>query len=157
MSDQFPLESDAFTGAGRLTAQQRSEGRAQDKAPLFELLNTAALTSEDETVMSGAIDLSAATAAVIAAANRGLTTNIGAARTFTLPDFAAAPEGWEHTLISFDAAAFELTIAAAGSDTINAIAGDITLTTANHEWVKVFKVPGATGWHAIGGTAVTPA
>lgn len=155
MSNKFPLASDAFTGAGRLTAAQSSEGR--DGAPLFELLNDAALSAEAAGAMAGNVDLSAASSAVIAAANRELSTNIGAARTFTLPDFAAAPDGWEHTLISFDAVTNELTIAAAGTDTINAIAGDITLTTANHEWVKVMKIAGASGWLAIGGTAVTPA
>lgn len=155
MSDKFPLSSDAFTGGGRLTAQQASEGR--DGAPLYDLLNQSAVSAEGVSAMSAAVDLSAATAAAVAAANRQLTTNAGSARTFTLPDFDDAPAGWEHTFISLDAASNELTIAAGGSDTINGVAGDIVLTTAAHEWVKVFKVDGASGWFAIGGTLVTPA
>lgn len=155
MSNKFPLSSDAFSGGSRLTAQQESEG--PDGAPLYDLLNQSVVSAEGASAMSAAVDLSAATAAVVAAANRQLTTNAGAARSFTLPTFDDAPAGWEHTFISLDAASNELTIAVDGSDTINGVNGDIVLTTAAHEWVKVFKVAGASGWYAIGGTLVTPA
>ena len=157
MSNIFPLESDAFSGGARLTAGQRSEGNASDLAPLYEALNAAAQSAEASGAMTGAVDLSAATDAVIAAANREVTTNAGAARTYTLPAYATAPDGWEHTFISLDAATNDMVIAAAGTDTINGVAGDITLTTTNYEWVKVMKLSGASGWTAIGGTTVTPA
>lgn len=152
MSDQFPLKSDAFTGGGRLTAAQRSEGR--DGAPLFELLNEVARGAAGASALSASVDLSAASADVVAAANRGVSTNTGAARSLTLPDFASAPDGWEHTAIAFDASGF--TVVHAGTDTINGIAGDLALAAA-HQWAKVMKLPGATGWTAIGGTMVTPA
>ena len=157
MSDKFPLESDAFSGGSRLTAAQESEGRASNQAPLFSLMNAAAQTAESVAVLSASVDYSAATAAVIAAANRGLTTNTGAARSVTLPDFDSAPAGWEHTFIALDAQTNEFSIVHAGSDTINGVAGDVVMTTSAHEWVKVFKVAGASGWHVIGGTAPTPA
>lgn len=152
MSNKFPLSPDTFSGGSRLTAQQDSEG-----VPLYDLLNQVAVSAESAAALTGAIDYSAATAAVVAAANRGLTTNAGANRTVTLPTFATAPDGWEHTFMALDGATQNLVVAAAGADTINGVAGDIDLTTANHEWVKVFKVEGATGWYAIGGTTVTPA
>ena len=155
MSNDFPLSSDAFTGGGRLTAAQSSEG---DAAPLVDLLNGLAAGADGATAMSGALDLSAATAAIVAAANRQISTNTGTARTLTLPDFATAPDGWTHTMISYDAATNEFTVAAGGTDTINGIAGDIVMTTGlGHEWVTVMKVAGATGWFAIGGTLVLPA
>jgi hypothetical protein len=155
MSNDFPLSSDAFSGGARLTAQQSSEG---DAPPLVDLLNGLAAGADGATALSGAVDYSAASAAVIAAANRQISTNAGAARTLTLPDFATAPDGWMHTMISYDAATQEYTIAAAGTDTINGIAGDIVLTTGlGHEWVQVMKVAGASGWFAIGGTLVLPA
>lgn len=157
MSDKFPLESDAFSGAARLTAQQESEGRASNQAPLFALLNAAAQTAEASSALAADLDLSAATDAVVAEANRGLTTNTGAARTVTLPVFADAPEGWEHTFIALDGATNDLVVARAGADTINGVGGSITLTTSDHEWLKVFKVPGASGWFAIAGTTPTPA
>lgn len=157
MSDTFPLESDAFSGGARLTAAQRSQGRASDQAPGFELFNLATQSAEARVVLAAPLDLEAATAAVVADGNRELITNIGAARTVTLPDFATAPDGWEQTYIGLDAGTNELTIAVDTGGTINGVAGDITLTTASHEWVKVMKIPGAAGWIAIGGTTVTPA
>lgn len=155
MSDAFPVPADAFSGGTQLTDAQRSNTR--DRPPLFELINLVQLRAEVAVAMSGAVDLSAATAAAVADANRRLITNSGAARTFTLPTFDDAPDGWEQMFISLDAATNELTIAVAGTDTINGVNGDIVLTTAAHEWVHVFKVPGATGWFAVGGTLVTPA
>lgn len=153
MSD-LPVDPDHFIGGQRVTPIDTSEGGA----PLASLVNAAAQSAEASEAMTGAIDLSAATAAVVKAASRKVTTNAGAARAYTLPDFASAPDGWEHTFISLDAATNEMTITHAGADTINGIAGDITLTTGlGHEWVKVFKAPGATGWHAIGGTLILPA
>lgn len=157
MSNAFPLESDAFSGGARLTAQQQSEGRASDQPPLYELMNLCAFGAEEVVAMSADIDLEAATVAAVASANRRLITNAGAARSFTLPDFASAPDGWEQTFISLDAGTNELTIAVDTGGTINGVAGDITLTSASHEWVKVMKTPGASGWFAIGGTLVTPA
>lgn len=149
MSD-LPIPSEHFSGGARLTPADRSEG-----APLYSLLNAAAFSAESVVAMSGAVDLSAADAATVAAANRRLVTNSGAARTFTLPVFADAPDHWEQTFISLDANANELTISSAA--TINGVAtGVIVLTTAAHEWVKVMKIPGASGWFAIGGTLVTP-
>lgn len=149
MSD-LPIPSEHFSGGARLTAADRSEG-----APLYSLLNAAAFSAESVVAMSGAVNLATATAEVVAAANRRIVTNAGAARTFTLPVFANAPAYWEQTFISLDAATNEMTIASA--DTINGVAtGTIVLTTAAHEWVKVIKVPGASGWLAIGGTLVTP-
>jgi hypothetical protein len=152
MSDQFPLKPDAFSGGSRLTAAQRSEG--PDGAPLSELLNEAARGADDASALTGSVDLSAATAAVVASANRGVSTNAGAARSLTLPDYASAPDGWEHTAIAFDASGF--TVIHAGTDTINGIAGDVALAAA-HQWVKVMKLSSASGWTAIGGTMVTPA
>jgi len=157
MSDSFPLETDAFSGGSRLTAQQRSDGRASDQAPLYELMNLATQSAEASSALAADLDLEAATAAVVASANRELITNAGATRTVTLPDFATAPDGWEQTFISLDAAVNELIVAPDTGGTINGVAGSITLTTAAHEWAKVMKVPGAAGWMAIGGTLVTPA
>lgn len=153
MSNQFPLKPNAFSGGSRLTSADRSEG--PDGAPLSELLNEASRTADDATALTGALDLSAATAAVIASANRGVSTNVGAARTLTLPDFATAPDGWEHTAISFDGVTNTFSVDHAGTDTINGIAGDVDLVT-NHAWIKVMKLPSATGWTAVGGTMVTP-
>ena len=155
MSDAFPVPSNAFTGGTQLTDAQRSS--TSGRPALFELVNLAQLSAESVVTMSGAIDLSAALPAVVAEANRRLITNTGAARTFTLPDFDGAPDGWEQMFISLDAATNELTIAVAGTDTINAVNGDVVLTTAAHEWVHVFKIPGATGWFATAGTLPTPA
>jgi hypothetical protein len=149
MSD-LPVLSQHFSGGARLTAADRSEG-----APLYSLLNAAAFSAESVVAMSGAVNLSTADAATVAAANRRIVTNSGAARTFTLPTFADAPDYWEQTFISLDAGTNELTISTAA--TINGVAtGVIVLTTASHEWVKVMKIPGASGWIAIGGTLVTP-
>lgn len=153
MSDKFPLSSDAFTGGGRLTAAQSSEGR--DGAPLFELVNAAAQGAEASAAMAGPVDLSAATAAVVAAANREVATNSGASRAFTLPDFAGAPDGWEHTFVQLSA--HTLTVTHAGADTINDIAGDVALDAIG-EWCKVMKLAGHTGWVMIGTSAgLTPA
>lgn len=158
MSDAFPLESDAFSGGARLTAQQQSEGRASDQPPLYELMNRAAQSAEASGAMTGAVDLSAAPAAVVAAANREVTTNAGAARAYTLPDFASAPDGWEHTFIDIDSnIANTLTVTHAGTDTINGTAGDVTLNSEG-EWCKVMKLSGATGWVMIGsGSGLVPA
>lgn len=145
MSNKFPLASDAFTGGGRLTTAQSSEGR--DGAPLFELANAAAQSAEASAAMAGAVDLSAATAAVVAAANREVATNSGASRAFTLPDFADAPDGWEHTFVQLSA--HTLTVTHAGTDTINGIAGDVSLAAIG-DWCKVMKLSGATGWIMIG-------
>lgn len=154
MSD-YPIDPIHFAGARRITPKDRSEGGA----PLASLLNAAAQSAESETVKSGgSTDLSAADVDTVKAASRGVTTNLGTGTfTFTLPDFAAAPDGWEHTFIALDGAANNLVVVHAGTDTINGIAGDVDMTTANHEWTKIFKVPGATGWLGIGGTMVTPA
>lgn len=153
MSD-LPVSETHFEGGQRVTPKDDSEGGA----PLHSLINALGQSLGEEVLaMSGAVDLSSLDEDELKAVNRRLVTNVGAARAFTLPDFATAPDGWEQTFISLDAATNELTIAAAGTDTINGIAGDIVLTTANHEWVKVAKLPGATGWFGIGGTLVTPA
>lgn len=154
MSNKFPLESDAFSGGSRLTAQQESEGR--DGAPLYDLLNQAASSAEASEALAANVDLSAATAAVVAAANRQVSTNSGAARTYTLPDFGDAPDGWEHTFIALDGASNTYSVDSAGADTINGVAGDLDLA-ADHEWAKVMKIPGTSGWTAIGGTLRTPA
>jgi len=156
MSNKFPLSSDAFSGGSRLTAQQESEG--PDAAPLYDLLNQSAQAAEGATAIGVNIDFSAATAAVVAAANREVTTNAGAARTVTLPDFASAPDGWQHTFIDIDSnIANTLTVIHAGTDTINGTAGDVELNSEG-EWCKVMKVSGATGWIMIGtGTGLVPA
>lgn len=156
MTAKFPLDSDAFSGGSRLTAQQASEGR--DGSPLYELLNNAAQSAEASGAMTGAVDLSVATAAVVAAANREVTTNAGAARAYTLPDFATAPDGWEHTFIDIDSnIANTLTVTHAGTDTINGTAGDVVLNSEG-EWCKVMKLAGATGWVMIGtGSGLVPA
>lgn len=152
MSD-LPVKDTHFEGGQRVTPKDRSEGGA----PLHLLINALGQEAEGILAMSAAVDLSSDTEDELKAVNRRLVTNAGAARAFTLPDFDTAPDGWEQTFISLDALTNELSIVHAGTDTINGIAGDIVLTTADHEWVKVAKVPGATGWFATGGTLVTPA
>lgn len=149
MSDKFPLSLDAFSGGSRLTAAQSSEGG--DAAPLSELLNAATQSAEAVAALGASLDLSVATAAAVAAKNRQVTTNSGAARTFTLPVFATAPEGWEHTFIALDGVANTFSIDTPGAETINGVAGDLNLVT-DHGWAKVMKVPGAAGWIAIWAT-----
>lgn len=148
----LPLDPTYFEGARRISPIDPSEGGA----PLASLLNSAGQSSEAVDALTGALDLSAATAAVVKAASRKTSTNIGAARAFTLPDFATAPDGWEHTFIALDGVSNTFTVTHAGSDTINGIAGDIPLV-ANHGWCKISKAPSATGWAGIGGVMVTPA
>lgn len=150
MSD-FPINADHFVGGRRVTPVDTSEGGA----PLASLLNAAGQSAESETAMSGPVDLSAATADVVKAASRGLTTNSGASRAYTLPDFASAPDGWEHTFIQLTL--HTLTVTHAGTDTINGVVGDLALDAA-HEWCKVMKVPGASGWYAVSSSApIVPA
>ena len=149
----FPLSNDYFTGGQRLTPAQSSEGGA----PLSELMNAGAATYETATATAINIDLSTADAATVKAASRGVTTNTGAARTFTLPVYDDAPDGWTHTMVDIDPnIANTFTVIHAGADTINGIAGDVTLN-AQGEWVTVTKVTGASGWVAIGGAGVIPA
>lgn len=148
MSDKFPLESDAFTGGGRLTAQQASEGR--DGAPLYSLLNVLGQSAESSEALAASLDLSAATAEQVADRNRSLVTNSGAPRTLTLPDFASAPDGWEITALAFDGNLNTFTVSRAGADTING--GDTTVALgAADAWVKVVKIPGASEWTAFRG------
>jgi len=142
----LPIDPNYFEAARRITPIDESEGGA----PLASLLNAAAQDAEAYASLSASVDLSAATAAAVKAASRGVTVNAGAARTYTLPVFADAPDGWTHTFIDIDAnTSNTLIVVAAGADTINGVAGDITLNS-NGEWCKVMKVPGATGWVAIG-------
>jgi len=149
----FPLSNDYFTGGQRLTPAQSSEGGA----PLSQLLNAGAAAYETAVAIAIDIDLSTASADIVKAASRGVTTNSGAARTFTLPVYADAPDGWTHTMIDIDSnIANTLTVVHAGADTINGVAGDVTLN-AQGEWVTVTKVAGASGWVAIGGAGVIPA
>lgn len=149
----LPITSTHFEGGQRLTPIDTSEGGAA----LASLLNSVASYAESASALAGDLDLSAATAAAVKAANRGVTTNAGAARTLTLPDYAAAPDGWMHTMVDVDAnIAFSLTVVHAGTDTINGVAGDVTLN-AQGEWVTVLKLAGAAGWTAIGGAGVVPA
>lgn len=145
MSDQFPLKSDAFTGGSRLTAQQRSEGG--DAAPLFELLNEAALgVSGDLSAAPGAtaVDLSALTAEQLAPLNGGVTRVTGAAADITLPLIATAPEGWSHTFIAVDGTASTQTISPSGSDTVNAATSlDFSY---DHQAIKVYRPATGTDW-----------
>jgi len=145
MSDQFPLKSDAFTGGGRLTAQQRSEGG--DAAPLFELLNEAALgVSGDLAVAPGAaaVDLSALTTEQLAPLNGGVTRLSGAAADVTLPEIANAPEGWSHTFIAVDGTASTQTISPSGADTMNGAASvDFSY---DHQAIKVYRPGTGADW-----------
>lgn len=154
MSDNFPLDSKAFSGQKRLHAA--SADNSTGGAPLYSLLNSLAAGADAASALTGAVDLSAATAAVVASANREVSTNAGAARAYTLPDFDSAPDGWEHTFIAIDGGSNTFTVTHAGTDTINGIVGDVALA-ANHAWCKVSKISGASGWTGIGGTMVTPA
>jgi 5,10-methylene-tetrahydrofolate dehydrogenase/methenyl tetrahydrofolate cyclohydrolase len=149
----FPLSNDYFTGGQRLTPAQSSEGGA----PLSQLLNSGAATYETAVATAINIDLSTASADIVKGASRGVTTNSGAPRTFTLPDYASAPDGWTHTMVDIDSnIANTFIVIHAGTDTINGVAGDVTLN-AQGEWVTVTKVTGASGWVAIGGAGVVPA
>lgn len=151
MSD-LPVASNYFVGGQRVSPIDSSEGGSN----LASLLNAAGQNSEAAAALTASVDLSGATAAEVKAASRKLSTNAGAARAYTLPVFASAPDGWEHTFISIDGAANTFTVTHAGTDTINGVAGNVALAT-NHSWCKVFKVPGASGWYGVGGTMVTPA
>lgn len=143
----LPILETHFEGAQRITPKDGSEGGT----PLFELLNEVAAEVAAATAMTGALDLSAADADAVKAAGRGIYTNTGAARTFTLPTFADAPDGWSVTLLSFDGTTNTFTIARDGTDTINGAAADVLLD-ADGNWARVFKVAGQTGYLMIGGT-----
>lgn len=151
MSD-FPLDSNYFVGGQRITPIDDSEGGAA----LSSLLNASSMSVETELALTGNVDYSAATAAVIQAANRSISTNSGAGRSVTLPDFATAPEGWEHAFLAIDGGSNTLSVVHAGTDTINGVAGDISLN-ANQAWCRVIKLPDASGWLALGGTGFVPA
>lgn len=146
MSDQFPLKSDAFTGGGRLTAAQRSEGR--DGAPLFELLNQLAVPAAGAlgpVTTAADIDLTALTAAQIAALNRGLTRMSGALVTAVLlPAIADVPAGWSHTFNDLDGGTNVVSITADGTDTIN---GGATFDTSRDgQSVTVVRPTTGTDW-----------
>ena len=145
---ELPLKSDAFTGGQRLhsAAEEANSG-----PPLWIMLNNIAAGFNSATVLSTDLDLSAATTEVVESASYGLSIANGTNAAVTLPDFASAPDGWAHSFVSLGNTA---TIVHAGSDTINGIAGDITVPT--HGLVKVMKVTGLSGWLAVGGTAPTP-
>jgi acetyl-CoA acetyltransferase len=145
----FPLTLETFEAGRRLTTRDESEGGP----PLVTLLNEAAQPASSTAVLAGNVDYSAASEAAVKAAGSAAVTNTGAARQVTLPDFASAPDGWTQTYIALDASG--LTVAVAGADTINSVAGDVVLAAA-HDWCVILKAPGAATWlsQSCGATGV---
>lgn len=141
----LPVISEHFSGGARLTAADRSEG-----VPLYELLNSLGMTVESVTAMSANVTLAAATDAVIKAASRGLSTNTGTARTYTLPPFATAEVGWQRTFLALDGNTNAFTVARAGTDTINGATSYVL--EHDQDSVVIMKVSGATDWVAVGTT-----
>lgn len=145
MSNQFPLKPDAFSGGARLAAQQRSEGA--DGAPLYELLNEAALGVSGDLAAAAsavAVDLSVLTAAQLAALNGGVTRLSGVAADVTLPEISATPEGWCHTFIAVDGTASTQTISPSGSDTMNGAAS--VNFSYDHQAIKVYRPGSGVDW-----------
>lgn len=150
----FPISLQHFTGGQNVVEEAVTDDglpkmlNDHDTAILAAAAAAAdaALGSTGIDVMSGAVDLSAASAAVVLAADRKTTTNTGAGRAYTLPTFATAPDDWTHTFMQLSA--HDLTITNAGTDTINGVDGTVVLNSAQ-EWAIVYKPPGATGWVSL--------